>query len=177
MILVRLHYSIKQDHSKPYFDKLAMTSLATLRTSNAQLSGTTLPQVAVFVGATAGIGRATLSQYVNKGYPLKAYIVGRNEEEFKPVLSELRASNNAAELIFLEGQISLLAETKRLTDEILRREKHVDMLFLSAGILPFTGRQGMSYIVVESPQFSQVLITSAFRNVGRLGTCNGRGIL
>lgn len=154
-----------------------MTSLATLRASNAQLTGTTLPQVAVFVGATAGIGRATLTQYVNKGYPLKAYIVGRNEEEFKPVLSELRASNKAAELVFLEGQISLLAEAKRLTDEILRREKHVDMLFLSAGFLPFTGRHGMSDIAVESIQSSQVLTALASRNVGRVGNCNGCGIL
>lgn len=127
-----------------------MTSLVTLSTSNAQLSGTTLPQVAVFVGATAGIGHATLTQYVNMGYPLRAYVVGRNEENFKSVLSKLRESNKAAELIFLEGQISLLAETKRLTDEILRREKHVDMLFLSAGFLPFTGRQGMPVILFES---------------------------
>lgn len=139
MILLSLHFSIKQDHSKFYFHKLAMASLATLRASNAQLSASSLPQVAVFVGATAGIGRATLTQYVNKGYPLKAYIVGRNEEEFKPVMSELHASNMAAELIFLEGQISLLAETKRLTDEILRREKHVDMLFLSASFCPSLG--------------------------------------
>ena len=145
-----LHYFNKQDHSKLYLHQFAMTSLPTVRTSNAQLSGITLPQVAVFVGATAGIGRATLIQYVNKGYPLKAYVVGRSEEEFKPVLRELRASNKAAELIFLEGQISLLAETKRLTDVILRREKHIDMLFLSAGFLPFTGRQGMSDTVVES---------------------------
>lgn len=140
--------NLKQYPSKLYFHALAMTSLATLSASNTQLTGTTLPRVAVFVGATAGIGQATLTQYVKKGYPLRAYVVGRNEESFKPVLNELRASNKAAELIFLEGQISLLAETKRLTDEILRREKHIDMLFLSAGFLPFTGRQGMSDIIV-----------------------------
>lgn len=125
-----------------------MTSLAAVRVSNAQLTNTTLPKIAVFVGATAGIGRATLTQFVNKGYPLKAYIIGRNEDEFRPVLGELCASNKAAELIFLEGQISLMAETKRLTDEILRREEHIDLLYLSAGFLPFLGRQGMSTTVV-----------------------------
>ncbi len=41
--------------------------------------------------------------------------------------------------LFLEGQISLLAETTQLTDEILRREKHVDMLFLSASFCPSLG--------------------------------------
>ncbi|KAE8156867.1 hypothetical protein BDV40DRAFT_280139 [Aspergillus tamarii] len=121
-----------------------MTSLAAVRVSNAQLTNTTLPKIAVFVGATAGIGRATLTQFVNKGYPLKAYIIGRNEDEFRPVLGELCASNKAAELIFLEGQISLMAETKRLTDEILRREEHIDLLYLSAGFLPFLGRQETS---------------------------------
>ncbi|OJZ82075.1 hypothetical protein ASPFODRAFT_51765 [Aspergillus luchuensis CBS 106.47] len=121
-----------------------MTSLAAIRASNAQLTSATLPKIAVFVGATSGIGRATLTQFANKGYPLKAYIVGRNEEEFKPVLSELRASNKGAELIFLEGQISLMAVATRLTDEILRCEEHIDLLFLSAGFLPFLGRQETS---------------------------------
>jgi NAD(P)-dependent dehydrogenase (short-subunit alcohol dehydrogenase family) len=128
-----------------------MASLAALKASNAQLTSATLPKTAVFVGGTSGIGRATLTQFINQGYPLKAYIVGRNEEEFRPVLSELRASNKTAELIFLEGQISLMAETKRLTDEILRREEHIDLLYLSAGFLPFLGREGMSTTNLNSP--------------------------
>ncbi|GIC92423.1 uncharacterized protein Aud_008889 [Aspergillus udagawae] len=121
-----------------------MTSLAVIRASNSQLTGATIPSIAVFVGATSGIGRATLTQLVHKGFPMKAYIVGRNERDFQPLLSELRASNKAADLIFLEGQISLMAETKRLTDEILRRETHIDLLFLSSGFLPFLGRQETS---------------------------------
>lgn len=107
-----------------------------------------------------GIGRATLTQFVNQGYPLKAYIFGRNESEFRPVLSELRSSNKIAELIFLEGQISLMAETKRLADEIIRREDHIDLLYLSTGFLPFLGRQGMSNFNLNSPLQSNQVLTN-----------------
>ncbi|KAJ5975634.1 hypothetical protein N7481_009341 [Penicillium waksmanii] len=100
-----------------------------------------LQKIAVFIGGTSWIGRATLTQFVNQGSPLKAYIVGRNEEEFRPVLCYLRASNKTAELIFLEGQVSLMAETKRLTDEILRREEHIDLFCLSADFLDAKGRE------------------------------------
>lgn len=120
-----------------------MASMLAPRSSNGHLTSETIPGISVFVGATSGIGKAALKELVGKGFPLKAYIVGRNEKAFQPAMSELRALNKNASLIFMEGEVSLLAETKRLTDEILQREKHIDLLFLSAGFLPFLGRQGM----------------------------------
>ncbi|KAF7590842.1 hypothetical protein BBP40_002311 [Aspergillus hancockii] len=47
-------------------------------------------------------------------------------------------------MIFLRGQASLMAETKRLIDEISILETHIDLLFLSFGFLPFLGRQGIN---------------------------------
>jgi NADP-dependent 3-hydroxy acid dehydrogenase YdfG len=124
-----------------------MVPLAEVRASNSHLTPATIPQVSVFVGATSGIGKASLTELVSTGFPLKAYIIGRDEAAFRPVLSELQATNLAAELIFLQGEISLMTETKRLTDIILAREgaarTGVDLLFLSSGFLPYQGRQGM----------------------------------
>ncbi|KAJ1713256.1 short-chain dehydrogenase [Aspergillus flavus] len=122
-----------------------MVSLSEVRASNIQLTPATIPQVSVFIGATAGIGKAALTKLVSTGFPLRAYIIGRDEAAFQPALRELQASNPSATLIFLEGEISLLAEARRLTDIILSREEEtgggIDMLFLSSGFLPFLGRQ------------------------------------
>ncbi|KAL3440307.1 hypothetical protein BJX65DRAFT_300577 [Aspergillus insuetus] len=118
-----------------------MAPLSEVKASNNQLSPTTVPTVSVFVGATAGIGKAALSELVSTGFPLRTYIIGRDQAAFQPILNELQASNPSATLIFLQGEISLLAEARRLTDIILSRESCIDLLFLSSGFLPFTGRQ------------------------------------
>ncbi|KAJ9373881.1 hypothetical protein DTO282E5_1237 [Paecilomyces variotii] len=118
-----------------------MVSLTDVKTSNGQLTAATVPKVAVFVGATSGIGRAALENLISKGFPVRVYIIGRDKAAFQPTLSELQASNPSADLIFLEGHISLMAETRRLVDMILIREEYVDLLFLSAGFLPFLGRR------------------------------------
>ncbi|OJJ78139.1 hypothetical protein ASPBRDRAFT_112184 [Aspergillus brasiliensis CBS 101740] len=122
-----------------------MVSLSEVRASNTQVTPETIPKVSVFIGATSGIGKEALIKLVSTGFPLRAYIVGRDEAAFQPVLKELQASNPSATLIFLQGEISLMSESKRLTDIILSREKEtggaIDMLFLSSGFLPFRGRQ------------------------------------
>jgi hypothetical protein len=84
-----------------------------------------------------------LQQLVERGLPVKAYIVGRDEVAFRPFIDELRRLNKSAEFVFLQGQVSLLRDTKRLTDEIISRERSIDLLFLSAGLLPFRGHEGM----------------------------------
>ncbi|KAI3003895.1 hypothetical protein CBS147346_5214 [Aspergillus niger] len=123
-----------------------MVALTEARASNRQLTPATVPQVSVFVGATSGIGKATLTELVSTGFPMKVYVIGRDEAAFQPSLAELRALNPCADMIFLQGEISLMAETKRLTDIILRREGGetgggVDLLFLSSGFLPTLERQ------------------------------------
>lgn len=127
--------------------------LSQIRASNALIGSPTsssgpsyAPRVAVFVGATSGIGKATLSLLVSKGTPLRAYVVGRSESAQRAFLDELRAANPKAEIVFLEAQVSLMAETRRVCDEIAQRESEVDLLFMSAGYLPFGGRDGESLL-------------------------------
>jgi hypothetical protein len=120
-----------------------MTLLAQIRASNAQLTEATTPRTAVFVGATDGIGKRALTKLVSTGFPLKAYVIGRNKDRDQALLRELCAINNKAELVYLEGQISLMSEVIRLTSVILEKEQKIDILFHSAAFLPFLGRQGM----------------------------------
>ncbi|KAM0276037.1 hypothetical protein ACHAQH_007162 [Verticillium albo-atrum] len=119
-----------------------MVAIKLIRACNAQLNDKTVPQVAVFVGGTSGIGKATLQSLVNVGSPVKAYIVGRasTESAMKPFLDELRASNSQANLIYVPGEVSLLSEVKRISIDIKSREPKIDLLFLSAGYAPLGGR-------------------------------------
>lgn len=116
-------------------------SLSQITAANADISPSTVPRVAVFTGATAGIGRAALTNLVSRGHPMRVYVLGRTPSRHAPFLASLRAANPSAELIFLEGQLSLLADTARLAAEIARRETAVDALFLCAGFLPLDDRR------------------------------------
>ncbi|KAF4414914.1 short-chain dehydrogenase [Fusarium acutatum] len=118
-----------------------MSLLAQIRASNAQLTEATTPRTAVFIGATDGIGKRALAELVSHGFPLKAYIIGRDQARDQSLLAELYTTNNQVELVYLEGQISLMSEVIRLTSYILEKEKEIDLLFHSAGFLPLLGRQ------------------------------------
>ncbi|GKT42604.1 oxidoreductase lepF [Colletotrichum spaethianum] len=119
-----------------------MVTITQVRQSNAQLSEKTIPQTVLFVGGTSGIGKLTLIELVSLGLPLKAYIVGRKATEaaMKPLLEDLRQKNPSAKLIWVEGEVSLLSETKRICDSIKAKESRLDFLCLTAGYAPFGGR-------------------------------------
>ncbi|CAI6094551.1 unnamed protein product [Clonostachys chloroleuca] len=110
-------------------------SISEVKASNRRISQDTAPQTAVFTGATDGIGKASLARLVSTKLPIRIYVIGRNGEKHKPFLDQLRASNGKADIIWLEGQVSLLADTKRLCETIKEREKSLDILYTSPGFL------------------------------------------
>ncbi|KAF2092449.1 NAD(P)-binding protein [Rhizodiscina lignyota] len=118
-----------------------MVSLSEVRASNARIAKDTAPHTAIFTGATDGIGKATLTRLVSAKLPIKIYVIGRNGDKHKRLLDELRKSNDKADIFWLEGQISLLAEVQRLCDEIKARETSIDLLFMSAGFIRSGGRE------------------------------------
>ncbi|RYO72783.1 hypothetical protein AA0113_g790 [Alternaria arborescens] len=118
-----------------------MSSPEPILASNALIGLEDVPKTAVFVGATDGIGKAILQALVSKGFPTKIYIVGRNKASHRVLLEDLARSNPQATLIFVEGQISLVADAQRIASQIAAQEDRVELLFLSSGYLPFTGRQ------------------------------------
>lgn len=122
-----------------------MPSLSAVRAFNDKVKTITTSLTAVFVGGTNGIGRATLVQLAKaKTTGLKVYIVGRNRKVQQTLLDELHRLNPKGNFIFLEAQIIQLADIKRVCDEIKSKEKSLDLLWMSAGALPFDGRKGKS---------------------------------
>ncbi|KAK0645393.1 short chain dehydrogenase/reductase family protein [Cercophora newfieldiana] len=120
-----------------------MVSHSEILASNALLNDATAPRVAVFVGATSGIGKLTLHALVATGASTRIYLVGRQSsfERTKPFIDELHALNPRATIIWTEGEYSLLSETRRICNEILAKEQRIDLLFLTAGYAPmFTDR-------------------------------------
>jgi NADP-dependent 3-hydroxy acid dehydrogenase YdfG len=126
-----------------------MDILTPIKHSNSQIVEATTPRTAVFVGATDGIGRNALNELVSTGSPLRIYIVGRDQTQHQHIVDELHAINSNAELIYIEGQISLMSEVKRITEDINRREQKIDLFYHSAGFLPFTGRQGVYRLLFD----------------------------
>lgn len=121
-----------------------MASISEVKASNNRISQDTAPRTAVITGATDGIGKATLTRLIATKLAMKIYVIGRNGSKHQQFLDELRKSNERADIVWLEGQLTLLAETKRLCDIIKQRETSIDMLLLSAGFIPPGERIGTS---------------------------------
>ena len=153
-----------------------MVSLSLVRAANARITALTYATTAVFVGGTSGIGRATLVELARrKTTGLKVYIIGRSAAASEGLMSQLRSINPKGDFIFLEAQVSLLSDVKRVTDEIKARETSLDLLWLSMGALPFDGRKGWTNLVPNAPMAVTRLLTLDIRNVRRsLLACNPR---
>jgi NAD(P)-dependent dehydrogenase (short-subunit alcohol dehydrogenase family) len=120
-----------------------MVSYKEIQASNALINDATAPRVAVFVGGTSGIGKFTVRALVATGASVRIYLVGRrsSEERTRAFIQELYAINPKADIIWTEGEVSLLAETKRVCQVIQSKESRVDLLFLTAGYAPFGARR------------------------------------
>ena len=111
--------------------------------SNKLINDANGPGVAVFVGGTAGLGKLTIKALVSTGISTRIYLVGRKSsaQGSASFIEELKAINSKAEIIWTEGEISKLAEGKRICEEIKSKESRVDLLMLTAGYAPFGKRE------------------------------------
>lgn len=123
-----------------------MVSYKEIQSANALINDANAPRIAVFVGGTSGIGMLTVKALVSTGVSTRIYLVGRksSEERMQTFIRELRVINAKAEVVWIGGEISLLAEVKRICEVIKFKESHVDLLFLSAGYAPFGTRNETS---------------------------------
>lgn len=115
-----------------------MVTLSQVHASNAQLT-TSLPAelVAVFVGATSGIGEAALKEFVSQTKRPKCYLVGRSEQAATRIIGECKTLNPDARIVFMRADTSLVKEADRLCEDITSREDAINILFLSAGVAVF----------------------------------------
>jgi NADP-dependent 3-hydroxy acid dehydrogenase YdfG len=121
-----------------------MINIKDVRASNAALKASKEPSglVAVFVGATSGIGMGTLKQFAKYANAPKAYILGRSKKAATPLLDEIKSSKPQGTFEFIETEISLIKNIDLACDHIKSKEKKVDILFLSPGCLTLEGRNG-----------------------------------
>lgn len=112
-----------------------MVSITDIKASNARITLDTVPRTSVLYGATDGIGKAFLIRLLATQLVVQVYVVGRNGDKHKPFLDGLRKTHPKASIIWLECQLSQIADTKRVCDEVRRRETSLDLLYMSAGFI------------------------------------------
>ena len=122
-----------------------MVALSTVQASNSLVSSSLPPGlVAVFVGATSGIGEATLKQFAKHARKPRAYFVGRSQDAGDRIVAECKALNQAGEYVFIKADVSLIRVVEKVCETIKAKEKDLNILFLSAG-LPSMDRSGMHF--------------------------------
>lgn len=95
-------------------------------------------KVAVIIGGTKGIGKATALALTERGATVA--IVGRNREAGEAALRELRTAHSGSRTgddtgDFFPADISLMSEVRRLAEAIKSRFARLDVLVHSADVL------------------------------------------
>ncbi|KAG4437156.1 hypothetical protein IFR05_007358 [Cadophora sp. M221] len=119
-----------------------MVSIKDVRKSNAAFKSSEQASglVAVFVGATSGIGMGFLKQFAKNAKAPKIYILGRSKSAATPLLNEIKTLNPEGTYELIETEISLIRNVDKACDEIKSKENKVDLVFVSPGYLAFGGR-------------------------------------
>ncbi|KAL1984997.1 hypothetical protein VTN96DRAFT_8450 [Rasamsonia emersonii] len=120
-----------------------MVTLKEVRESNSALRAREPGQVILVTGATSGIGETTLLQMAIHMNAPTVYLVGRNEGAGRRILEKVTQANPQATFHFIQADVSSLSAVDAVCDEIKRKEKKLDILFLSAGVLHFGARRGI----------------------------------
>ena len=119
-----------------------MVTLQTIHASNNRLKDAGDGLVALFLGATSGIGQAVLKQFAQHAVKPRVYIVARNATATAPLVEELRRLNADGQYEVVEKNVSLIKETDEVAKIVKAKETKLDLLFMSVGFFSFDGRQG-----------------------------------
>ncbi|KAH6641035.1 hypothetical protein F5144DRAFT_505963 [Chaetomium tenue] len=113
-----------------------MASLEHIRSSNSKISTTLRPGlVAVFAGATSGIGESALRQFAKNAIKPRIYFLGRSKQSGDRVRAELKKLNPDGEYIFISVDVSLLRSVDDVCRQIKEKETAINLLFLSTGTM------------------------------------------
>ncbi|KAI9810591.1 MAG: hypothetical protein M1827_006153 [Pycnora praestabilis] len=113
-----------------------MVSLKLVQSSNSRIASNLPPGlVAVFVGATNGIGETTLKQFAKHARQPRVYFIGRSQEAADRIKNECKALNSNGEYIFIKADTSLIRNVDDVCRDIKSKEKSINLLFLSTGTL------------------------------------------
>jgi retinol dehydrogenase 12 len=90
-------------------------------------------KVCVVTGATAGIGQVAATELAHQG--AHVVIVSRSSAKCAATQVQIRSANPAASVDTLVADLSSLAETKRLADQLRERCPRIDVLLNNAGAM------------------------------------------
>ncbi|GAD95663.1 hypothetical protein CHGG_07650 [Paecilomyces variotii No. 5] len=114
-----------------------MVDLESMRKSNAKLGQyfTSCRPVAVFVGATNGIGRNAVRSFARstRGCKPRIYFVGRSHQRGHELKEELVAINPDGEYDFISADVGEMAAVDDVCRQIMDREEYLNLLFMSQG--------------------------------------------
>jgi NAD(P)-dependent dehydrogenase (short-subunit alcohol dehydrogenase family) len=94
---------------------------------------TSRQRVALVTGGTDGIGRAVAIGLARAGD--RVLFIGRDSERAERVLSELHAVRPGSDHVFIQADLSLLSDTARAADQVVRHAARLDAAVFCAGIL------------------------------------------
>ena len=119
-----------------------MVAFEVVKQSNAQLSKLPRGLVAVFVGATSGIGLESLQYFAQHTTAPRIYSVSRPQKatEHKGILDSLRQLNPSGSYNLIEADVSLISDADKIAKAVAEKETKVDLLYMSPGFMPFEGR-------------------------------------
>jgi NAD(P)-dependent dehydrogenase (short-subunit alcohol dehydrogenase family) len=118
-----------------------MVALQAIRQSNARIAELPAGLVALFLGATSGIGQSALIQFAQYAVQPRIYIAARRASAITELLQELRSKNPKGSYTIIEKDVSLIRETNDVVEFVKARETKLDLLFESVGFIAFSGRQ------------------------------------
>lgn len=117
-----------------------MVAYSTVLGSNAQIAQhVSKPFVAIFAGATSGIGEATLFTLIKYVPKPRIYLFARNETSAERVIANCRQMNASGEYILVKVDLSSIKETDQACKYVKNNEKLLNLAFLSAGVIRFGG--------------------------------------
>lgn len=120
-----------------------MVSLQTVSQSNAHVAALPRSLVALFIGATSGIGQSTLKQLAQHATAPRIYTVARPGavDAHEKLLASLRNSYPSATFNLITADVSLISEVDKVAQAVKDKETKLDLLVTSTGYMPFDGRQ------------------------------------
>ncbi len=113
--------------------------------------------VALFAGATAGLGEATLRAYAAAHRNARIYFVGRNAAAAARIQADVRrawadvvapggeGARGSGDVVFIKADLSLIANGRAVRDAFVEREgeeARLDFLYMSQGVLTVRPRTG-----------------------------------
>jgi NAD(P)-dependent dehydrogenase (short-subunit alcohol dehydrogenase family) len=119
-----------------------MVDLQTVLQSNSRLQDVKDPQVALFVGATSGIGLGILKEFARNSANPRVYIVARNATAAAPLAEELRLMSPGGHFEIIGMNVSLIKDAEKVAEFIKSKESSLDLLCMSVGFFSLDGRQG-----------------------------------